>query len=337
MVSVHVRPPDEVTSNPPSAPATDRRHATFASAISRNNVLLLALLLVAVIVVGGLLVPRIFQTMNIANVMRMTAIVGLVALGQTLVLLTGEIDLSLGSLMSLSLVIGGLALDAGSGPALALTCAAGLCLGLVNGIAVTAGRIPSLIVTLGTLSIYGGLANVVAGGQAKYLYSLDAYLWVGKGDLWGVPVPAVVFLAMVALCSVVLAFSKAGRVIYYTGASEIAAWYSGISVRAVKVAVFGAAGLLAAIAGPMFASQTNRITPTLGVGFELSAIAIAVLGGTALDGARGSPLGTLMGALIFGVLLNILSLSGVGSYGEQVLKGALLILIVIVFQNIRRT
>jgi ribose transport system permease protein len=108
-------------------------------------------------------------------------------------------------------------------------------------------------------------------------------------------------------------------------------------VRTIKIAVFGMAGLLAAMAGPMFASQTNRITPTQGVGFELSAITIAVLGGTALDGARGSPLGTLIGALIFGIMLNILSLSGVGSYGEQVLKGALLILIVIVFQNTRRS
>jgi ribose transport system permease protein len=313
-----------------------RTRSRFLSAVAGNNLLLLALLLVVVVVVGGLLVPRIFQTMNIANVMRMTAIVGLVALGQTLVLLSGEIDLSLGSVMSLSLVTGSLVLDHGSGAALALTGLAGLCLGLLNGIVVTSGRISSLIVTLGTLSIYGGLANVVAGGQAKYLYGLDAYLWTGRGSISGVPVPALVFLAMVLVCSVALVFSKAGRMIYYTGASEIAAWYSGLSVRAVKVGVFGAAGLLAAMAGPMFASQTNRITPTQGVGFELSAIAIAVLGGTALDGARGSPLGTLAGALIFGILLNILSLSGLGTYGEQVLKGALLILIVIVFQNLRR-
>lgn len=309
----------------------------FLSAIAGNNLLLLALLLMVVVVVGGLLVPRIFQTMNIANVMRMTAIVGLVALGQTLVLLSGEIDLSLGSIMSLSLVTGSLVLDQGSGPALALTALAGLCLGLVNGIVVTSGRISSLIVTLGTLSIYGGLANVVAGGQAKYLYGLDVYLWTGRGAISGIPVPALVFLVMVLACTGVLVFSKAGRMIYYTGASEVAAWYSGISVRAVKVGVFGAAGLLAAMAGPMFASQTNRITPTQGLGFELSAIAIAVLGGTALDGARGSPLGTLVGALIFGILLNILSLSGLGTYGEQVLKGALLILIVIVFQNLRRS
>jgi ribose/xylose/arabinose/galactoside ABC-type transport system permease subunit len=310
--------------------------ARFLSTLAGNQTLMLLVLLGVVVALGGLLVPRIFQPQNIANVMRMTAIVGLVALGQTLVLLTREIDLSLGSIMSLSLAVGGLVLDQGSGPALAVTAATGLALGLVNGVVVTYGRISSLIVTLGTLSIYGGLANVVAGGQAQYLYSLDAYLFLGKGSIAGIPVPAVVFAAAVALCAIVLTYTKAGRALYYTGASEIAAWYSGVSVRGIKIGVFGVGGLLAATAAPMFASLTNRITPTLGVGFELSAIAIAVLGGTALDGARGSALGTLIGALIFGVLLNILALSGVGTYGEQVLKGGLLILIVVAFQSLRR-
>jgi ribose/xylose/arabinose/galactoside ABC-type transport system permease subunit len=312
------------------------RTAGPGAVLAGNNVLLLLLLLVAIVVVGGLWVPRIFQPMNIANVMRMTAIVGLVALGESLVLLTDEIDLSLGSIMSLSLVVGSFALGLGSGPALVLTCLAGLCLGLINGVVVTSGRITSLIVTLGTLSIYAGLASMIAGGQATYLHSMDAYLWMGRGSLWTIPVPAIVFFAAVIVCSVVLAFSKMGKAIYYTGASEIAAWYSGVSVRSVKVAIFGVAGLLAAMAGPLLASQTGRITPTLGAGFELSAIAIAVLGGTALDGARGSPVGTLIGALIFGILLNILALSGVGTYGEQILKGVLLIFIVVAFQNIRR-
>ncbi|MCC7286742.1 MAG: ABC transporter permease [Burkholderiaceae bacterium] len=317
------------------APAPSSASGLLAT-LAANQTLVLLVLLAVVVVVGGLLVPRFFQTQNIANVVRMTAIVGLVALGETLVLLTREIDLSLGSIMSLSLAVSGLVLDSGSGVALALTCATGLLLGLVNGIIVTAGRISSLIVTLGTLSIYGGLASVVAGGQAQYLYGLEGYLWLGKGSIVGIPAPAIVFVVVAAICSAVLACSKAGRAIYYTGASEIAAWYSGVSVNAIKIAVFGVAGLFAAMAGPMFASQTNRITPTLGAGFELAAIAIAVLGGTALDGARGSPLGTLIGALIFGVLLNILALSGVGTYGEQILKGALLILIVVIFQALRR-
>jgi ribose/xylose/arabinose/galactoside ABC-type transport system permease subunit len=316
--------------------APNRTGMNLATAILSNNMLLLFVILAAVLAIGGIFVPHIFQVMNIANVLRIASIVGLVALGETMVLLTGEIDLSVGSIMSLSLVVGGQFLDYGSELALALTCLTGLCLGLINGVAVALGRVSSLIITLGTMSIYSGVANVVVRGQAEYLYGFDAYLWTGKGYLWGLPVPTVFFLLMILACSIALSFSKGGRTVYFTGSSAAAAWYSGISVQRVKIAVFGLAGLFAAMAGPMFASQTNRITPIQGVGFELSAIAIAVLGGTALEGARGTATGILIGTLIYGILLNILALSGVGTYMEQVLKGAVLIIIVIAYQNIRR-
>ncbi len=308
----------------------------ITAAVLSSNLLLLSLILAAVIIVGGLADPNVFQATNIANVLRIVSIVGLVALGETMVLLTGEIDLSVGSIMSLSLVMGGLVLPAGSGVALAVTCLTGLCLGVINGLAVALGRVSSLIMTLGTLCIYGGLANVAARGQAKYLYGMPGYLWTGKGYVIGLPAPVIIFVSVVAVCFVVLAFSKPGRALYYTGGNQVAAWYSGIAVQRVKIAVFGCAGLFAAMAGPMFASQTNRITPIQGAGFELSAIAIAVLGGTAIEGARGNVVGTLIGALTYGFLLNILALSGVGTYMEQVLKGAMLIIIVLVFQNLRR-
>ena len=235
--------------------------------------------------------------------------------------------------MSLSLVIGGQFTDEGSGVALALTGLCGLVLGAINGIAVGYGRVNSLIMTLGTLAIYGGLANVVARGQATYLYGSPAYTWTGKGDLLGLPFPLVLFLLVCVAGTVVLVLTKTGRNIYYTGASPVAAWYSGVDVARTKTLVFAISGMLAAMAGPLLASQTNRITPTLGVGYELSAIAIAALGGAALDGARGTVIGTLIGALIYGWLLNILSLSGVETYTEQVLKGCLLIVVVLVFQR----
>jgi ribose/xylose/arabinose/galactoside ABC-type transport system permease subunit len=294
----------------------------------------LLLLLALVLVVGGVLVPHVFQVDNITNVLRSASIVGLVAIGMTFVLLTGEIDLSVGSIMSLSLVLGGQFLDEGGGVALAVTGLCGLALGAINGIAVGYGRVNSLIMTLGTLAIYGGIANVVARGQAVYLYQAPAYSWTGKGTLLGLPFPLWVFLAVCVAGTVTLALTKFGRQVYYTGASNVAAWYSGVDVARTKVLVFAISGLLAALAGPLLASQTNRITPNLGVGYELAAIAIAALGGTALDGARGTVIGTLIGALIYGFLLNILSLSGVSTYTEQVLKGCLLILVVLLFQRL---
>jgi ribose transport system permease protein len=302
--------------------------------MERTESAFLALLLAVVLVVGGILVPHVFQVDNITNVLRSSSIVGLVAVGMTFVLLTGEIDLSVGSIMSLSLVIGGQFLESGSGVALAATGLCGLVLGAINGIAVGYGRVNSLIMTLGTLAIYGGLANVVARGQAVYLYESPAYAWTGKGTLLGLPFPLVVFLVVCAAGTVVLSLTTAGRRIYFTGASPVAAFYSGIDVPRTKALVFAISGLLAALAGPLLASQTNRITPTQGVGFELAAIAIAALGGTALDGARGTIVGTLIGALIYGFLLNILALSGVETYTEQVLKGFLLIVVVLVFQRL---
>jgi ribose transport system permease protein len=305
-----------------------------AFAKSDKSLLVLLVLLVLLIVVGGALVPHVFQFTNIANVLRNTSIVGLVAIGMTFVLLSGEIDLSVGSTMSLSLVVGGLVLEHGSGVALTATALTGLGLGVINGIAVGYARLSSLIVTLGTLAIFGGLAAVVSRGQAVYLYDLPAYTWTGKGAIAGVPFPFVVFVAVCVACTVLLALTKLGRHIYYTGASPVAAHYSGINVARTKVIVFAVSGLLAAMAGPLFASQTDRITPTQGTGFELAAIAIAVLGGTALEGARGTIAGTLVAALIYGFLLNVLALSGVGTYTEQVLKGCLLIVVVLLFQRL---
>jgi ribose transport system permease protein len=294
----------------------------------------LIVLLVLVLAVGGILVPHVFQVDNITNVLRSSSIVGLVAVGMTFVLLTGEIDLSVGSIMSLSLVLGGTFVDDGSLVALLVTGLCGLVLGAINGVAVGYGRINSLIMTLGTLAVYSGLANVVARGQAVYLYQSPAYTWTGKGAVLGLPVPLLIFLAVCVVGAVVLGMTKVGRSIYYTGANPTAAWYSGVNVARTKALVFAVSGFLAALAGPLLASQTNRITPTLGVGYELAAIAIAVLGGTALAGARGTVVGTLIGALIYGFLLNILALSGVETYMEQMLKGCLLILVVLVFQRL---
>ena len=301
--------------------------------VNRDSLVLIGIL-VLVLGVGGALVPHVFQSANVANVLRSSSIVGLVAVGMTVVLLTGEIDLSVGSIMSLSLIVGGQFLDQGSAVAFVATALCGLVLGAINGLAVGYGGVNSLIMTLGTLAAYGGLANVVSRGQAVYLYGAPTYAHTGTSELAGVPLPLVIFLVVCAVFAVVLALTKVGRQIYFTGANPTAAWYSGIDVARTKALAFALSGLLAALAGPLLASQTNRITPTQGAGMELAALAIAVLGGTALEGARGTVVGTLIGTLIYGFLLNVLALSGMGTYMEQVLKGLLLIVVVLAFQRV---
>ena len=302
--------------------------------ILNNNIFILLFILIFILIIGYIFVPNIYQLMNFINIARIASIVGLVALGETFVLLTGEIDISVGSIMSLSLVVGGLFLHLGSVPVLLITLAAGLLLGFINGVAIAYGKVKSLIMTLGTLSVYGGLALVAARGQAVYLYGLELYLWTGKGYLLGIPVPLIIFIAVSVIGYLFLTFTRTGKFIYYTGANDNAAKVSGISVEKIKVLAFSLSGLFAAMAGPLFSSQTNRITPIQGTGFELSAIAIAVLGGTILAGGKGSILGTVLGAFTFNILLNMLALSGIGTYMEQVLKGVLLIVIVLLYQNI---
>jgi ribose/xylose/arabinose/galactoside ABC-type transport system permease subunit len=302
----------------------------------QKNIFISFIIFALVLLVGGIFIPNIYQAMNIINSIRIVSIVGLVAIGETFVLLVGEIDISVGSIMSLTLVVGGLLLPLGAIPAILISLVLGAVLGAINGVAIAKGKINSLIMTLGTLSIYAGFALVAARGQAIYLYDYAHYLWLGKEYLFGLPVPVVFFIVIAILGFLFLTFTKKGKQIYYTGANNRAALCSGIKVENIKIIAFSAAGFLSALAGPFFASQTNRITPIQGVGFELSAIAIAVLGGTALSGGKGSVLGTVIGALTYGFLLNILSLSGIGTYLEQVLKGGLLIIIVLIFQNVQK-
>lgn len=301
-----------------------------------NHTVILTIILLSVFIFGSIFVPAMLQKDNLLNILRMSSIVGLVAVGTTVVLLTGEIDLSVGSIMSFSLVFGGLAISSGSIPALLLTFLAGAFLGLINGLIVARFKISSLMVTLGTLSIFGGLANILTKGQAIFLYDSPLYLMVGRGYFAGIPIPAIIF----AITSVAIYFflmnTKFGKEVYFTGANEKAARISGVNIDKIKISAYILCGMCAALAGPILSTQTNRITPIQGAGYELTAIAIAVLGGTSLDGGKGSIIGTVLGALTFVLLLNVLTLSGVGTYMEQVLKGIMLIIIVMAYHNVGR-
>jgi ribose/xylose/arabinose/galactoside ABC-type transport system permease subunit len=303
--------------------------------IFEKDIFILWIILVLTLLIGRIFVTSIFKLTNMLNVLRIISIVGLIGIGEAIVLLSGGFDASIGSIMSLSLVIGGSFLNYGSVFALILTYFSGIALGLINGFIVGKGKVNSLIATLGTMTIYACLANIVTGGKAIYLYGFS-YLWLGRGYILGIPVPVILFVLISIICFIFLNFTSIGRYIYFTGANSMAAWCSGIKSDNIKILAYSLSGFLASISGPMYASQTQRITPVLGAGFELTAFAIAFLGGIYLWGGKGSIFGVVLGAIIYGFLLNILALSGVGTYIEQVLKGILLISIVIIFQKIHR-
>lgn len=293
------------------------------------NVFILFFILAALIIFAGLLIPNFLKAENLLNLIRIVSLTGVMAVGITFVLLLGEIDLSVGSNMSLSAVVGGQMLETfGTIPAILVTLCMGIAMGFVNGIGTVKGKIPSLIMTLATLIIYAGLAHVLVSGTSVFTYKHPSYTWIGKGAIIGIPFPIIVFGTTVLLSIIILHFTRFGRWIYYTGANTTASWYSGGDVAKIRIITFVICGFCASCTGPMVAATIHRIWPSQGVGYELAAITIALLGGTSLWGGQGSVIGTFLAALVFGCLINILNLSGVGTYLQEVVKGCLLVVVV---------
>ncbi len=286
--------------------------------------------LVLLCVVMALLSPYFLSISNLLNILLATATIGVLAIGATFVISAAGLDLSLGSVLGLSGVVGATLIVRLGLPGIVglMGClGAGLLAGTVNGLLVTRARVPAFIVTLGMLGIARGLALVIARGQA--IYGLDpGLLFLGQGRPWGIPMPAVIFLCVALVMHWVLAYTRFGRYTLVIGDNEAAARATGIPVERHKLALYAISGLMAGVAGLLFMTRVNAGDPTAGLGYELTAITAAIIGGTNLFGGRGSILGTLIGALIMGVLQNGLNLMAVQSYYQQMAIGAVLILAV---------
>ncbi|WP_116206754.1 ABC transporter permease [Amycolatopsis circi] len=274
---------------------------------------------------------------NLFNVVRAISEIGIIAVGMTLVILVGGIDLSVGSVMGLASVGVALLLTSGGWglvPGVLTILALGFGFGLLQGIASARFRIQSFIVTLAGMQIARGVARMWSGGegvsitygngpgQAPVPFSL-----LGERTFGGVvPIPALFFVVVAALAVLVLRASAFSRHVYAIGGNEKAAMLSGVPVIRVKVLVFGLCGLLAALAGIVHAGQYNFGGPNDGTGYELNAIAAVVIGGTSLSGGRGSVSGTVAGALLVGVLDNILQLNDIDSNVQLIVVGVVIVL-----------
>jgi len=292
-----------------------------------TNAMLLSILIV-LFIAAGFVSSGFLKIENLFNIARIVSLTGVMAIGITYVMLVGEIDLSVGAIMSLSAVMGGQFLHLGIAPVLAITCGTGFLLGLINAIGVVKGKVPSLIMTLATLIIFSGLANIISGGKAVYPYQLPAYLWLGNGNIFGVPFPIILFGSITLISTFVLNYTTFGKWIYYIGANRTASRFSGGRTDREIIITFLISGVCSSMVGPMISGQINRIWSTQGAGYELAAISIAVLGGASLTGGKGTMAGTFIAALIFGGLMNLLNLSGVGTYLQDVVKGGLLVFVV---------
>lgn len=291
---------------------------------------------IVLVIVSTILSPRFLTPGNMLNVIRQISIFGILAIGQTFVILTAGIDLSVGSTLALVVVlVGGLLPDYGFVLTILAGLAAGTLVGIFNGLGVTKGNVQPFVMTLGTLGVARGLAFMYTGGMPIPVLH-DTFLFIGNGYLLGIPVPGLIFILIVIISALVLNFTPFGRYVYAIGSNQEAARLSGIKVDLVKTAVYALCGFMAAISGILFASQLAVAPPIAGEGYELDAIAAVVVGGTDLFGGEGGMFGTFLGAVIIGSLANILNLTGVNPFVQKLAKGALIIAAVTVKARGRR-
>ncbi len=269
---------------------------------------------------------------NMSVVARQAAFVGLVALGQTLVLLVGGIDLSVGACAGLSAIVGAIALTQwGIHPWLIipLTMGFGFFLGAINGFFVASLRLNPFIVTLATWEIFAGLTLVITEGYPVRPLG-EAFSVFGKGEIFDIPVPVIIFILAALVLIWMLTQTRFGRNIFAVGGNRDAARLAGIRVRNVEFIAFGMAGMFAALAGILYASRSDAANPAAGENWLMGAITAAILGGTSLRGGQGSIVGTVLGALLLAVLANGTVLMNVSGFWQRVIVGCVVLVAVLV-------
>ena len=292
---------------------------------------LLGLFLIVIVIT--ILNPSFMTTDNVLNILRQVSISALIAFGMTFVILTGGIDLSVGSTLALTGAVAATMLASGIDPVLTILAALllGAVLGAVNGVIIAKGKVAPFIATLATMTIYRGLTLVYTDGRpVSNLGNEITFQMLGKGYFFGIPVPVCTMILAFIVLYVIMHKTTFGRRVYAVGGNEAASKLSGINVDRIKIAVYSLTGMLAALSALILTSRLNSAQPTAGTSYELDAIAAVVLGGTSLTGGKGWIFGTLVGALIIGVLNNGLNLIGVSSFFQQVVKGIVILIAVLI-------
>lgn len=289
------------------------------------------LTLAALFIALSIASPHFLTAVNLSSVARQTAVINVMALGMTLVIIAGGIDLSVGSILAMSGLLGTMAMAAGASilTGIVVGIVAGAFWGLVNGVLTTKLKIAPFIVTLGTMGIVRGLALIISNGLPVHNVP-PGFSFLGDGVLFGVPFALWLVLGSAALVHVMLEYTRMGRYAFAIGSNPDAALYAGIPVSFHTAAVYTVCGLLTGLAGMIEASRLMTGQPTAGMTYELQAIAAVVIGGGSLRGGEGSVVGTLIGGFIMGLLSNGSDLLGISPYLQQAIIGAVIILAVAV-------
>lgn len=291
----------------------------------------------AMVLIFSLASSRFLSLNNVMNVLRQVSIVGIISVGMTFVLLTGGIDLSVGSIAGLSAIGASmLMVNFELHPVLSalIMLAVGILMGLINGFFVTYLNIPPLICTLGMMTSVRGLAYILSGGLPIFGFN-QSFVVLGQGYLAFIPIPVIIMMLMFAVGVFYLAKTRNGRYIYAVGGNEEASRLSGISVRTIKLTVYSVSGFTSALAGLVMLARINSGQPNAGEGYEMDVITSCVLGGVSISGGQGKLLIVVFGVLIMGILTNGMTMLTINEYVQRCVKGMVLILAVALDQFVK--
>ncbi len=293
------------------------------------------IVLIILIIIAALLSPVFLTVTNLLNILLEVAVTAILAIGQTYIIILAEIDLSVGATLGLSAAVTAGFLSHGNlVVGLIIGMIVGLAAGLINGLLVTIGKLPSFIATLGTMTAFAGLTLVITQGNPITITS-NSFQYIGQGFIAGVPFPVWLMVILYVLFWFLLHRTHFGRYVFATGGNEEASRLSGINVKKVKLLSFIMAGVLSAIAGFILTARLSSAEPTAGSGMELDSIAAVILGGTSLTGGKGGLIGTVIGAIILGVLDNGMNLLNVSAFYQGVAKGVIILLAVLLDRNMK--
>lgn len=332
-------PVSQQTEEVPAATSNSAGAARLRNSWLARNGTIIAIFVV-VLIITSIFVPNFLSISNIPNLLQQMSIVGIVAVGMTFVILTGGIDLSVGSNLAVSTVLYALALSHNlpSSVALLIALGSGLAFGIVNGVGIAVFNLQPFIMTLATLAVGQGVALAITNGSSV-IFSTSSPLidLLGNGSFGPVPAEFVVFAVIVAVGIVVLRFTQYGRFVYATGGSSMAARLSGIKVNWIIFSVYAIVGLCSGLAGAMTAARLSTGEPTAGATTNLDTIAAVVIGGTSLFGGIGGIGGTVIGSAVLAAVSNILNLLGVSPYLSLIVKGSIIaIAVLLISPDIRR-
>ena len=306
--------------------------------LGKNQAFSMLLILILIWIVLAFLSPYFFTVRNLFEITLQSSVFAIIAAGETFVIFSGGIDLSVGSVFAFSAIVGGIFFSATGSVFLAVaTClGTGIAAGIVNGLFISRLKVPPFVATLGMMGIARGAALIAVNGIPIYGLS-PTYMWIGQGQVAGlIPVPTIITAAIFVLAYLVLNYTRFGRFTYAIGSNRESAHLSGVNVAGVTLGIYAVSGMASALAGIIESARLGTVQPAGGDGYELLAIGAVVIGGTSLFGGEGNIIGTLIGALLVTTIRNGLNILGVNAFWQYVVNGLIIILAVAVDQVRRK-